>query len=102
VTGVLASGCRSRNGRWPSSTPPPTPSALPIPLKAAALLHSIADNRALVDGNQRLAWLATVVFLDLNTRSPGLSDDEAFDLVQEVAGSSLDVGEIACRPRAAG
>ena len=27
--------------------------------KAAALLHSLARNHALVDGNKRLAWLAT-------------------------------------------
>ncbi len=27
-------------------------------LKAAALLHSLARNRALVDGNKRLSWTA--------------------------------------------
>ena len=31
--------------------------------KAAALLHSLARNHPLVDGNKRLAWLATYVFL---------------------------------------
>ena len=30
--------------------------------KAAALLHSLARNRALVDGNQRLALAATIAF----------------------------------------
>ena len=39
-----------------------------IDLKAAALVHSLARNHALVDGNKRLAWLAVVVFLDLNDR----------------------------------
>ena len=34
--------------------------------KAAALLDSLVNNHALVDGNKRLGWLATVVFLDLN------------------------------------
>ena len=34
--------------------------------KAAALLHSMTKNHALVDGNKRLAWLSTVVFCDLN------------------------------------
>ena len=34
--------------------------------KAAALLHSVARNHALVDGNQRTAWLAMRVFLRLN------------------------------------
>ena len=37
-----------------------------LPTKAAALLHSLARNHALVDGNKRLAWLATYVFLDIN------------------------------------
>lgn len=68
-----------------------------ITLKSAALLHSIANNHALVDGNKRLAWLATVIFLDLNGFSPDLSDDEAFDLVWEIAGTALDVDAIAVR-----
>jgi death on curing protein len=68
-----------------------------ITLKSAALLHSIANNHALVDGNKRLAWLATVVFLDLNGLSPDLTDHEAFALVWEIAGTYLDVEAIAVR-----
>ena len=34
--------------------------------KAAALLHSIVKNHALVDGNKRLGWLATAVLLELS------------------------------------
>ena len=34
--------------------------------KAAALLHSLVRNHALVDGNKRLGWLATAVFLEIN------------------------------------
>lgn len=34
--------------------------------KAAALMHSIARNHALVDGNKRLAWSATRTFCLLN------------------------------------
>jgi death on curing protein len=68
-----------------------------IELKAAALLHSICGNHALVDGNKRLAWLAAVVFLDLNGRRITLSHDEAFDLVMAVAEGALDVPEIAVR-----
>ena len=66
-----------------------------LALKAAALLHSIASNHALADGNKRLAWLATVVFLDLSSRTPDLSKDAAFDLVVDVAKGTLDVEEIA-------
>ncbi|MDZ7801780.1 MAG: type II toxin-antitoxin system death-on-curing family toxin [Trueperaceae bacterium] len=63
--------------------------------KAAALLHSIVRNHALVDGNKRLAWLATVVFLDLNGFGVDLSDDEAFELVMEASQGNLDVEAIA-------
>ena len=70
-----------------------------ISLKAAALLHSITNNHALVDGNKRLAWLATTVFLDLNGLAPDLSDDEAFDLVWEIASTAVDVEVIASKLR---
>lgn len=65
--------------------------------KAAALLHSLARNHALVDGNKRLAWLATVVFLDINGRTVELEDEVAFELVMAVAEGSLDVEAIAAR-----
>jgi death on curing protein len=70
-----------------------------LPLKAAALLHSLARNHALVDGNKRLAWLATVVFLDLNGHAPELDDDAAFGLVMDTAAGAADVEEIAERLR---
>jgi death-on-curing protein len=63
-------------------------------LKAAALLHSITKNHALLDGNKRLAWLGTLVFCDLNGSAPQLSDDEAFELVWEIASSQMDVTSI--------
>ena len=66
-------------------------------LKAAALLHSVASNRALVDGNKRLAWLATVVFVDLNGSRPDLTDDQAFSLVMDVASTDLPLENIAER-----
>ena len=70
-----------------------------LSLKAAALLHSMSKNHALVDGNKRLAWLSTVVFCDLNGFAPHLSNDEAFQLVWDVASSELDVAVIAERLR---
>lgn len=64
--------------------------------KAAALLHSVCLNHALVDGNKRLAALATMVFLDINGREPTLTNDELFDLTMAVASGDLrDVEEIA-------
>ena len=68
-----------------------------IELKAAALLHSLVRNHALADGNKRLGWLATVVFLDINDHPVDLDDNDAFDLVMGVAKGRLDVEQIANR-----
>ncbi len=68
-----------------------------LELKAAALLHSLVRNHALADGNERLAWLATVVFLDLTGNTVDLDDDAAFELVMAAAEGHLDVEEIARR-----
>ena len=66
--------------------------------KAAALLHSIARNHALVDGNKRLALAATLAFYGLNGRRLTLTNDEAYDLVMSVATGELeDVPAIAAR-----
>jgi death-on-curing protein len=62
--------------------------------KAAALMHSLACNHALVDGNKRLALLATVVFLRINGYSLDLTDDEAFDLTMSIAAGQLDADGI--------
>ena len=37
-----------------------------IDLKAAALLQSLVKNPALVDGNKRIGWAATLLFLNIN------------------------------------
>jgi death on curing protein len=67
-----------------------------IHAKAAALLHSLAANYALVDGNKRLALLATYVFLDLNGHELNATQDAAYSLVISVADSTLsDVEKIA-------
>lgn len=70
-----------------------------VEIKAAALLHSLAGNHPLVDGNKRLAWLATVVFLELNGFEPKLSDNEAFDVVWDVASGESDLTAISTRLR---
>lgn len=69
--------------------------------KAAALMHSIACNHALVDGNKRLALLATVVFLRINGYRLDLTDDEAFDLTLSVPAGQLDADGIEKRLRLA-
>ena len=58
--------------------------------KASALLHSLARNHALVDGNKRLALAATIAFLGINGRRLTLSNDDAYDLVIAVATGEMD------------
>lgn len=58
--------------------------------KAAALLHSLARNQALVDGNKRLALAATIAFLGLNGQHLTLNNDEAYTLIMDVAAGRLD------------
>jgi death-on-curing protein len=66
--------------------------------KAAALLHSLTKNHCLVDGNKRLAWLATVVFCYINGLVIDAPDDDAYDFVIAIAdGTISEVGEIAAR-----
>lgn len=66
-----------------------------IPLKAAALLHSIAKNHALFDGNKRLAWTACQAFLVSNGHRSGLRHEEAASFMLTVAGGEMDVEDIA-------
>jgi death-on-curing protein len=72
--------------------------------KAAALLHSIARNHALIDGNKRLALAAAIAFYGLNGRRLTLTNDQAYDLVISVAEGRLDTVEtiaaaLATQPR---
>jgi death-on-curing protein len=67
-----------------------------VHLKAAALLHSLARNHPLVDGNKRLAWTACRTFLALNDQWISAPEDDRFDFVIAVATGSLrELGEIA-------
>jgi death on curing protein len=67
-------------------------------MKAAALLQSIVNNHALVDGNKRLGWLATAVFLEINgTKASRARNDDVYDLVMQVASTNPPLDEIAIR-----
>lgn len=64
--------------------------------KAAALLHSLARNHALVDGNKRLGLAATIAFLGINGRALTFTNENAYDFVIAVATGELqDVSAIA-------
>lgn len=63
--------------------------------KAAALMHSLARNHALVDGNKRLAWSAARTFCLLNGRDIRYDVDGAEQFVLAVAAGEVDLPEIA-------
>ena len=70
--------------------------------KAAALMHSLARNHCLVDGNKRLALAATAVFCEINGCLVTMSNDLAYDLTMRVAQGQADVPDIAKALHAAG
>ncbi len=64
--------------------------------KAAALLHSLVRNHALVDGNKRLGWVAVRLFYIVNDRDLRADLDDAFALVMGIAAGDInDIDEIA-------
>jgi death-on-curing protein len=66
--------------------------------KAAALLQSIVKNHALVDGNKRLGWLATAVFLEINgIQVTHISNDSVHDLVIATIAGDHDVAHVAAQ-----
>jgi death on curing protein len=66
--------------------------------KAAALLHSLVTGHPLVDGNKRLGWVALRLFYRLSDQDIRPDENEAFDLVVDVAtGTVEDIAAIAAR-----
>ncbi|OPF82670.1 death-on-curing protein [Streptomyces antioxidans] len=65
--------------------------------EAAALMESLARNYALVDGNKRLSWYATWVFLHVNGHplNADFDVDGAERFVLGVCQGELDVPKIA-------
>jgi death-on-curing protein len=63
--------------------------------QAAALMHSLCQNHALIDGNKRLALAGVIAFVGLNGYELQLTNDEAYDLTMAIARGGLDVPEIA-------
>lgn len=73
--------------------------------KAAALLHSLCANYALIDGNKRLAWATAITFIVLNTGNPvpDIDVDDAEAVMLAVAGGELaEVSGIAAALRRLG
>jgi death-on-curing protein len=66
-------------------------------LKAPAVLHSLAKNHSVLDGNKRIAWHSRCAFLWIDGVEPQLGVEEAIVLVIDIAGGSLDRKVIAGR-----
>lgn len=63
--------------------------------KTASLMHSLARNHPLADGNKRLAWSAARIFCLLNDRDLVIPVDDAEAIVIAVATGELDVPDLA-------
>jgi death-on-curing protein len=58
--------------------------------KAAALVHSLARNHALVDGNKRLALAALIAFYGINGYRLTFTNDEAYDFIIDIATGAVN------------
>jgi len=67
-----------------------------LSLEAAALLQSLAQNHAFVDGNKRVAFATTAIFLRMNGYRLKVDSDngESF-VVDSVIKNKADIEEIA-------
>ena len=57
--------------------------------KAAALLHSVVTNHALVDGNERLGLVAVLLFYGMNGYDLTATENERVDLILAIADGRL-------------
>jgi death-on-curing protein len=63
--------------------------------KAAALCQSLDNNQALADGDKRLAWLTSKVFLAINGQQLRASADDGERFMIEVSAGHADLDVIA-------
>ena len=61
---------------------------------AAAYLFHIVKNHPFVDGNKRTGLATALVFLDLNGAEVAWTNDEAAELTEQVASSSVDKAQL--------
>jgi death-on-curing protein len=66
-----------------------------IELKAAAMVHSIIKNHAMVDGNKRTSWFLLNSFLYINGYLLEMSADAAFDFTLGIATDLLNLDQAA-------
>ena len=66
-----------------------------LPVKAAALMESVARFDPLIEGNKRTAWTLMVLMLWINGYRHDFDTDEAFDLVVGVAAGDISLEDSA-------
>jgi death on curing protein len=63
--------------------------------KAAALMHSLAENQPFIDGNKRIAWISGKLFLQIHGYTIQATDEEALDLFLNRVANGMTVAELA-------
>lgn len=63
--------------------------------KTASLIHSLARNHALIDGNKRIAWSAGRIFCLMNDRDLKMDIDDAEKMILDIAKGEIDIAKIA-------
>ena len=63
--------------------------------KVASLIHSLARNHALIDGNKRIAWSAGRIFCLMNGRDLNMPIDDAEKMILDIAKGVIEVADIA-------
>ena len=63
--------------------------------KVASLIHSLARNHALIDGNEPIAWSAGRIFCLMNGRDLKMPIDMAEKMILDIAKGDIDVAQIA-------
>jgi death on curing protein len=63
-------------------------------MKAAALLRSIAQNQSFLDGNKRIAWVATAIFLAANGFDVHATVADGHGMMIELAENRIDLAGI--------
>jgi prophage maintenance system killer protein len=84
--------CPAKNGTRPPANAFGPDAYQCLDEQAAALLHSLARNHALIDGNKRLSLGALIAFYGLHGRRLSLTNDAAYDLVMAVGRRHLRRG----------
>ena len=69
--------------------------------QAAAYLYHLSRNHPFIDGNKRTAFAVMDAFIEANGDRLTLADDDAYDLVMQVAQGQLDKAALAARLAAA-